>query len=952
MKRIGWLFCAVSAAAMGLAACGGSDSSAPSPGPAPAPAPTPAPPPPSSSTAALAVTVFDTLGQMVAGASVTSGASSAISDAAGRATLVVETGAEKTIRIVKDGFAEQIKVVNIDRSAVAATLQAMLVAREAPQSIADIQAGGSVTGKDGTKVTLPAGALVTAGGQAVTGAVQLSLTPVDVTQLDIGAFPGLFEGIPSNGTRTPIVSFGTAELVPQQAGQSLNLAPGKTAEIELPLYEKRQTDGSDAKPGDTIALWTLDTATGVWTQEGQGVVVLSPTAPTGLALRATIRHFSWWNIDTAGPRATVTLVVNAPGVSVPAGTTASVEGRVIAGTGPATIGSTTVTVGAVQAIQIPANAATRLTATLVFGAQTCGGSTDVSPAPAATVSAVINATCVSVPVPRIVRPADPSATNSSRDVSVQILLDGPRADLVEVLVDGTVFQSFNALAQVQPFYTAFWNSSTAAEGAHRLIARASVRGVGRDSNAVEVVVDRTPPELSSVDPLPGSDVAQSTTYTLQFSEPVTPFPFSLADAVKLAVTPLSGGAPVEIHSTFTMSADGTSITVQAQEPLPPGTVSLTWGGLKDTATNPIAGTVSATFAVDRSIPFLVLPQRPVTFGSPIAIMAGGQPVVTWVEADNNLRVGAFDGTRFVLFGQPSDNPIGSFNGTLFYDLVLDSADLPWVALTENNPNATGNQIRVRRFDGAAWRDVGPVITGLTGGDRSPHLLVLDSAGRPLLAVQRNLFADVLRFDAAANAWQSLGSPDATLGGQAGDNGFDIAFMPNGDPVVAYNEGTPGSNATRLKVARHNGSNWVQLGGIIDSTPNATLGILPPFIRGGANGPWLFYLKSGAVQGNTMRLLHFNGTGWEFSDLPRTDEFPGMPMAMTLLDDAPVLGYGDGTLGIAVTRFGNGRFDTPFGAIGRPAVIGLATRRTAAGVTGFIAGQAGDGSLILERLLFP
>ena len=89
-------------------------------------------------------------------------------------------------------------------------------------------------------------------------------------------------------------------------------------------------------------------------------------------------------------------------------------------------------------------------------------------------------------------------------------------------------------------------------------------------------------------------------------------------------------------------------------------------------------------------------------------------------------------------------------------------------------------------------------------------------------------------------------------------------------------------------------------------------------------------------------------------MPRAagDEFPGPPMAMALLDETPVLGFNNNTLGIVVTRFANGRFDEPFTAIGRPEAISLALGRTGSGAAGFIAGQANDGRLIVERLLFP
>jgi Bacterial Ig-like domain len=899
-----------------------------------------------SATAQLDVAVIDSLGRAVAGASLNSAGDTATTNSEGRASLSVATGSEQLISVHKDGFAEQVKVITLAAGSTGARLQAMLIARQAPLTIAAVEAGGSVTGTDGVKVTLPAAALVTSNGQAVSGAVQLNLTPVDVTQLDVGAFPGLFEGTRTGGARTDIASFGTAELVPMQGGQKLQLAAGKTAEIELPLYVTRHPDGADVQVGDKIALWSLNAATGLWTQEGEGTVVTSASVPTGLALRATIAHFSWWNVDVSTSRAFVDLIVNVPGTAVvPPGTNAAVEGRIVAGAGPTWTATATVPLATPTRLFVPAGSTTRLSAQVDLAEQACTGSVDVNPPPDAIVNATINTTCVDLSLPRIVRPAGLSATNSTRDVSVQVLIDGPRADLLEVFADDTLIAQFNAAIQVQNFFTAFFDSSAFAEGTYALRARATRQGVSRDSATVEIVVDRTAPLLDSLTPDPGSEVSQATVFTLDFSEPVNSLPFRLTDAVSLAVTPLNASAPVQVPITATLSTDGRQLSVQAQGALPLGVISLTWGGLKDAARNPIAGSVSATFPIDRSSPLLAQPQQFVNFGPPIAITGSGQLIAAWAESDNNLRVGAHDGTAFVLFGAAGDNPIGSAG--VRYDLALDAADLPHVAYTRGS--GANEIIVVRRFNGASWEDLGPAFSGVQNNPAQQPRLLIDPSGRPVLALTRNGFVEVFRFDAASGTWASLGVPAAALSSTIADLRFDLALLPGGEPVVALVQAIDVFNNSHLKAARHNGSAWVALGGVLASQ-GAGGQIGQPRIAGGSEGPWIHYVKSGGE----LRLLRFNGSDWDVHDVPRPANATTLqnPNALGLSNDAPVVVWNDFSLGVFVTRFAGGSFDEAFPAIGRPSQLSIAIRNTTAGTTAFIGAQPFSGLLIVERLLLP
>ncbi len=172
-----------------------------------------------------------------------------------------------------------------------------------------------------------------------------------------------------------IVSFGTAEFVPMQNGQKLQVAPGKTVAIEIPMYADKNTDGSAVQLGQVIPLWSLNEVTGVWLQEGTGTVVASPSSPTGLALRASVSHFTWWNCDDiAGPKLTVNircLLLDASGnptVPMAAGQTCSVVAAVPDNARrPVRAGQRVVGPAGLQDLEIPANTVVELSATSVSG---------------------------------------------------------------------------------------------------------------------------------------------------------------------------------------------------------------------------------------------------------------------------------------------------------------------------------------------------------------------------------------------------------------------------------------------------------------------------------------------------------------------------------------------------------------------------------------------------------
>lgn len=226
------------------------------------------------------------------------GSASATTSAQGRAAIDLPVGNSVVLKITAAGWAEQFKALSLPLDTDDAYLEIQLIDREPAQTLVNAELGGTVDGKNGTRITLPANALVTATGQPVTGNVQIALSPVNIQNEEIGAFPGRFAGIAQLGAEVNLVSYGVAEFLLTQGAQVLQLAPGKSALIEIPIYATVNPGGGSVTASQTIPVWSLNETTALWTEEVLGTVVAS-TSDSGFAVRATISHLSWWNVDLA-----------------------------------------------------------------------------------------------------------------------------------------------------------------------------------------------------------------------------------------------------------------------------------------------------------------------------------------------------------------------------------------------------------------------------------------------------------------------------------------------------------------------------------------------------------------------------------------------------------------------------------------------------------------------------
>lgn len=227
---------------------------------------------------------------------VVGGGASAQTDARGVVSLGgVPTGVPAVLRLTRSGLLPQLVRLELSTDGPEPFFSSRMIPLAAPEVLAAAEAGGTVVGADGTTLILPAGALVRGDGSPVTGGVEVYLTPIDISGPGLEAFPGAFAGVRADGSVPALITLGVADFTMRAGGETLQIAPGASATIEIPVYD------ATATAGEVIPLWSLDERSALWVEEGTGVVVSAPGSPTGLAMRAEITHTTPWNVDRPVP---------------------------------------------------------------------------------------------------------------------------------------------------------------------------------------------------------------------------------------------------------------------------------------------------------------------------------------------------------------------------------------------------------------------------------------------------------------------------------------------------------------------------------------------------------------------------------------------------------------------------------------------------------------------------
>ncbi len=244
------------------------------------------------------------------------------SDANGDFFFDLDGNSDFVLALSGDGYADQVVPVRTPITPGSLFLDITMIMRgsTSPQSF-PVGSSQGISGPDGSSVFGLGGvSFVDVNGDPVTGDIDVTITPVDVSrQAYLAAFPGEFSGV-LEGAReaSPFYSLGAAEFEFSQNGQPVQLASEQSVFIRIPIYFANYQNGDPIYEGHVIPLWSLNEDTGIWEQEGTGTVTsTSGPSPTGLVLEATVDHFSWWNCDVTMNAAQVIVIVSGePGTAL------------------------------------------------------------------------------------------------------------------------------------------------------------------------------------------------------------------------------------------------------------------------------------------------------------------------------------------------------------------------------------------------------------------------------------------------------------------------------------------------------------------------------------------------------------------------------------------------------------------------------------------------------------
>jgi hypothetical protein len=230
--------------------------------------------------------VLDTDGSGLAEVTVEGGGAETVSEADGSFELDAEAGSDVVVTFSRPGYVRGVRRVDV-LDATPTALQVTLAA-ESPAIALDSDAGGTVTGSRGATLNAPPGAFVDASGAAVTGEVQVHLTPLDpAVDAELAAYPGELQARTLDGSLTQLETFGVLDVTVRQQEEDLQIADDQSIEIQIPA----PSSGVDSPP-ETVGLWSFDAAAAEWVEEGTATYNAADHTYGG-----TISHLSPWNAD-------------------------------------------------------------------------------------------------------------------------------------------------------------------------------------------------------------------------------------------------------------------------------------------------------------------------------------------------------------------------------------------------------------------------------------------------------------------------------------------------------------------------------------------------------------------------------------------------------------------------------------------------------------------------------
>lgn len=280
-----------SLAACTLIACGGggSDSGISNPGGSNPPSS----PPTVATKTTLTGLVQDAAGVALAGASVSAAGQTLTTANDGSYTFSLDANTTTTVVLVKkSGYATTAKEVPIT-SGVTTQINIPLFQDQVSTTFSATAASNIPVSSSAT-VQIQANAMQTAAGTPYTGTVVVGASYYSPdTPRGVQAFAGPYIGVDAEGVKTPIISMGFMEVkLADLSGNPLQLRVNMPATLTFPR-------SSNSGTATTVPLWFYDEANKIWVNEGSATLQADGT------FQGTVKHFTLWNADFFGARATI-----------------------------------------------------------------------------------------------------------------------------------------------------------------------------------------------------------------------------------------------------------------------------------------------------------------------------------------------------------------------------------------------------------------------------------------------------------------------------------------------------------------------------------------------------------------------------------------------------------------------------------------------------------------------
>ena len=258
--------------------------------------------------------VTDLNGSPLSGATLRAGAATVTTGADGRFELALAAAGDVMVHCEFTGYLPGMQAVDV-QTGKGTTANFTLKTMAAAVAL-DVAVGGAVSGSNNAGITAPVDAFVNGAGAAVSGTVDVHLTPLDPSKpMELLAYPGDLVAEQEDGEQVVLESYGVLEVTVTQGGEELQIADGKTVAVRIPAPE------GATNPPATMPMWYFDEDEGIWKEEG--TVTYNATDHV---YEGEVAHLSYWNADIGTPAACL-------------------EGRVLDGSGNPVVGARVVAGG-------------------------------------------------------------------------------------------------------------------------------------------------------------------------------------------------------------------------------------------------------------------------------------------------------------------------------------------------------------------------------------------------------------------------------------------------------------------------------------------------------------------------------------------------------------------------------------------------------------------------------